>query len=132
MINDNRSSAFEKEFTNCFYKFVDWLQRHDRFVLFTLLLSVSPLPPAPIIAIILSILQLQFIKSGKLDQKEKRLLKLALLLSFANILISVSIIFMVIGSQRTIWEFLPKMVKNIVKPWLWLEYLFDNKLSRSI
>jgi hypothetical protein len=71
---------------------VAWLSRasgaissHDRFVLIAFCFAFIPVPTAPVVAILLSLVQLRFVANGKLPGRERPLLVAALIIGSINL-----------------------------------------------
>jgi hypothetical protein len=86
-------SAIEKEVYDKLIRLRYTLKSHDRGVLFGLLLSICPVFPVPIFGFIISIVNYNLCKSGKLNFSNGRLIKLAVIFSFVNTIISVTMVF---------------------------------------
>ncbi len=64
------SSAFERAVMESLLRCVQALQRHDRFVIIGLLLSLFPLPPACFAGWLLSLMHRRFLRTGRLPASE--------------------------------------------------------------
>ena len=81
----NRSSALEMWIHELLARARRGFSTHDRFVLVTVALSVTPMPFPALLALCLGILQLHLIRTGRLDRRERPLLRIAILLGLLNL-----------------------------------------------
>lgn len=81
----SRSSALEQWLHERLEGARQGLARHDRFVLITVALALTPMPFPALLAVCLSVLQLRLIRMKRLGRDEGSLLRIALVASLVNL-----------------------------------------------
>ena len=67
-------SALELELRNLLFRLRNWLFRHDRAVLFGVALCCVPFPPANLLGLGITVVNLLLVRAGRLDRSEVPLL----------------------------------------------------------
>jgi hypothetical protein len=81
-------SAIENELRYRAAAFGRALREHDRGVVIGLILSIVPIPPVAVTAIVINAINSHLLARGRLALRERRLIHVSLILSVANLLLS--------------------------------------------
>ncbi len=87
-------SAIEKELANKLYELRHATANHDRGVVWGMVLSCIPVPPISILAIIISLINLNLIKDGKLKVEERGMIIKSLSIAVAMLALGSFFIYM--------------------------------------
>lgn len=88
-------SAIEKELANRIYALRYATANHDRGVVWGMILSCIPVPPISILAIIISYINLNLIKAGKLKEEERGIIMKSLYLATAMLTLGIIFVYMI-------------------------------------
>ena len=92
-------SALEREILDFLGRLKYRVSQCDRGVVLGLLLSIVPIPPAPFIGLLISVVNAYFLRSGRLDKSASVAVNVGLLCSLVNI---VFLIFLYVNFFRDI------------------------------
>ena len=108
-------SALEKELLNSLLNFRSWLRGHDRGVIIGCAISCIPLPPITLIGLIVGYANHIFLKNGKLDNYEKRLIKIGIVIGIVNLVIGLGLVIYLFKSASSVeWTSLLSLAKDQV------------------
>ena len=116
-----KTSAVEQELAVKIASMRTFMLKHDRFVLITLVLSLSPSPLAPILSVILVLYQLRLIKKGSLAKKELRVLIVSLIISLINITFVALMVHHLTPTYMSSYIYIKDLIKSLLTPWFWFK-----------
>jgi len=114
-----KTSAVEQELAGKIASIRTFMLRHDRFVLITLGLSLSPSPLAPILSVLLVIYQLRLIKKGSLAKEELSVLIVSLIISLINIMLVAFMVHNLKPTYTSSYIYIKDLIKSLLTPWFW-------------
>ena len=85
-------SAIEDSFESHATSVRAFLRSHDRGVIAGLALCCTPIPPAPLVGLLISLVNLYLLRSGKLPACERRTVLIALAVGTLNLMLAAVIV----------------------------------------
>lgn len=112
------NSPLEQALSEYVFTLSKWMRGHDRFVIIAFITSLIPFPPAGILSIFLSVIQLKLIREKKLPESSRKILHISILFALLNFCIFGFFVYWVwsiapIPTLDTLFNFLENMKINI-------------------
>lgn len=94
-------SALEKEILDFLATLKQRLKQRDRGVVMGLLLAIVPIPPAPMIGLLIAIMNMLLLKHGRIPEENSGWIKASLVFSVINITILILFAILLIGGMSS-------------------------------
>lgn len=107
-------SAIEAEFSKWLRSGGNWLRTHDRGVLLSLLLSIPPFIPLPMLGLLLALINFWLYKSGRLPQTEGRLIKVTLMIAVLSIAVGILLTIQILNLLQLLPDYIPGWISQVL------------------
>lgn len=92
-------SPFEAELLAGATALRGWHRQHDRYVLIGLAVSLIPLPPASVVALLMARINSRFIREGKLPEHEAKIIRVSVILACIGLAVFCALAFFIYSSR---------------------------------